>query len=77
MDWKERIVSSPSVCHGQTCIKGTRIPISVVLDNLAAGLSPEDVLKSYPGLVLEDVRAAVYYAAEAARERVMPLRQSA
>ena len=77
MDWRERIVSSPAVCHGQTCIKGTRIPVSVVLDNLAAGLSAEEVLKSYPSLALEDVRAAVSYAAEAARERVMPLRQSA
>ena len=60
------------MCHGQTCIKGTRIPVSVVLDNLAAGLKPEDVLKSYPTLSLDDVRAAISYAAEMARgERVL------
>lgn len=77
MNWRERISSTPEVCHGQTCIKGTRIPVSVVLDNLAAGLKPEEILVSYPALTLEDVRAAMGYAAEVARERVLPLRQTA
>ncbi len=44
MEWRERIHSDPAVCHGQVCIRGTRIPVSVVLDNLAAGLTPEAIV---------------------------------
>lgn len=77
MNWRERIESTPAVLRGQLCIKGTRIPVSVVLDNLAAGLTAEELLASYPSLSLEDVRAAIAYAAELAREHVIPLRQSA
>lgn len=78
MSWRERISASPDICHGQTCIKGTRIPVSVVLDNLAAGLKPEDIVTSYPTLSVEDVRAAISYAAEMARgERVLLVRPDA
>lgn len=77
MDWRERISSSPQVLHGQTCIRGTRVPVSVVLDNLAAGLTPESIIASYPSLTLDDVRAAVAYAAELARERIVSLHHSA
>jgi uncharacterized protein (DUF433 family) len=70
--WRDRIVSDPLVCHGQACIRGTRIPVSVVLDNLAAGQAPEVVVASYPSLTLDDVHAAMQYAAELARERVIP-----
>ena len=58
MEWRERISVDPAVCHGQACIKGTRIPVAVVLDNLAAGLSAEEIVASYPPLRAEDVRAA-------------------
>jgi uncharacterized protein (DUF433 family) len=71
MDWRERISVDPLVCHGKACIKGTRIMVSVILDNLAAGVSPEEILKSYPSLSPEDVQAAIAYAAELARERVI------
>jgi uncharacterized protein (DUF433 family) len=71
MDWRERITVDPAICHGKACIKGTRIMVSVVLDNLAAGLKPEEILASYPTLTLEDIQAAVSYAAELARERVV------
>ena len=71
MDWRERISVDPLVCHGKACIKGTRIMVSVVLDNLAAGVSPEEILKSYPSLSPEDIQAAIAYAAELARERVI------
>ena len=71
MDWRERITVDPAICHGKVCIKGTRIMVSVVLDNLAAGLKPEEILASYPTLTLEDIQAAVSYAAELARERVV------
>jgi uncharacterized protein (DUF433 family) len=73
MDWRERIVVDPAICHGQACIKSTRIMVSVVLDNLATGVSAEDILRSYPSLAPEDVRAAVAYAAELAREHMVPL----
>ena len=71
MKWMERIVVMPNVCHGKACIRGTRIMVSVVLDNLAAGLSPAEIIRSYPSLQTEDVAAAVAYAAELARERVI------
>ena len=71
MDWRERISVDPLVCHGKACIKGTRIMVSVVLDNLAAGVSPEEILRSYPSLSPQDVQAAIAYAAELARERIV------
>ncbi len=69
MNWRERITADPLVCHGKACIKGTRIMVSVILDNLAAGIGAEEILKSYPTLTSEDVQAAIAYAAELARER--------
>jgi uncharacterized protein (DUF433 family) len=71
VNWQERISVDPLVCHGKACIKGTRIMVSVVLDNLAAGVSPEEILRSYPSLSSEDIQAAVAYAAELARERIV------
>ncbi len=71
MDWRERISVDPLICHGKACIKGTRIMVSVILDNLAAGLSHEEILKSYPSLTDEDIQAAISYAAELARERII------
>ncbi len=73
--WRNRIVSDPLVCHGRACIRGTRIPVSVVLDNLAVGQAPEAVVASYPSLTLDDIHAAMQYAAELARERVIPFEQ--
>ena len=73
MDWRERIVVDPQICHGKACIKGTRVMVAVVLDNLAAGLKPEEILASYRTLSQDDIRAAVGYAAELARERVLPV----
>ncbi|HDY87779.1 MAG TPA: DUF433 domain-containing protein [bacterium] len=73
MDWRERITVNPSVCHGKACIKGTRIMVSVVLDNLAEGFSPENIKKSYPSLKHEDIQAAIAYAAELAHERIVPI----
>lgn len=71
MDWRERITVDPLVCHGKACIKGTRIMVSVILDNLAEGVSGEEILKSYPSLKPEDIRAAIAYAAELSRERLI------
>ena len=64
MDWKERIAVNPNVCHGKACIKGTRIMVSVILDNLAAGESSARIIRSYPSLRAEDVTAALMSASE-------------
>jgi uncharacterized protein (DUF433 family) len=71
MDWRTHITIDPAVCHGRACIKGTRIMVSVVLDNLAASQSPEAILRLYPTLRREDIFATMAYAAELARERVV------
>jgi len=73
MTWQERITVDPQVCHGKACIKGTRVMVSVVLDNLAAGVARDELLASYPSLVGGDIDASIAYAAELARERVLPL----
>jgi uncharacterized protein (DUF433 family) len=73
MNWQDFITVDPNVCQGKACIKGTRIMVSVVLDNLAAGLTPNEILKSYPSLNLEAVHAAIAYAAELARERIVAM----
>lgn len=73
MDWQTRISSDPAVCHGRACITGTRVMVSVILDNLAAGIEPDEILRSYPSLDREAIQAAIAYAAELARERSLPL----
>lgn len=73
MDWKTRISVDPKVMHGAACIAGTRIPVSVVLDNLATGVSHDRLLQEYPTLRAEDIAAALAYAAELARERIVAL----
>lgn len=73
MNWRERITTDPLVCHGKACITGTRIMVSVVLDNLAEGVSEEEILKSYPSLTIDDIKAAIAYAAELSRERLVVL----
>jgi uncharacterized protein (DUF433 family) len=74
MTWQDRISVDPLVCHGQACVLGTRVTVSVVLDNLAEGVSKEEILLSYPSIKLEDINACIAYAAELARERVVPLK---
>ena len=73
MNWRDFITVDPNVCHGQACVRGTRIPASVVLDNLAAGVPAEELMASYPGLSVEGIRAALAYAADLASERVVAL----
>ena len=73
MRWQEHIAVDPAICHGRACIKGTRIMVSVVLDNLAAGLTPDEIVRSYPSLNHEAVQAAIAYAAELGRERVVAM----
>ncbi len=67
-DWQERISVNPAICHGKACIRGTRVMVSVILDNLAAGVPREEILASYPSIHEPDIQAALAYAAELARE---------
>jgi len=72
-DLLKRIQIDPRICHGQPCVKGTRIPVSLVVQFLANGDSLEDILAAYPSLQADDVRACLVYAAEMTRERVLPI----
>ncbi|RKX87533.1 MAG: hypothetical protein DRP58_02620 [Spirochaetes bacterium] len=73
MKWQDYVTVDPEICHGKACIKGTRIPVSVILDNLAEGLSFEEILASYPSLTKEAIRAAIAYAAELTREKIISI----
>jgi len=74
-DWQEKVTVNPDVCHGKACIRGTRIMVTVILDNLADGLSPEKIIEEYPPLTLDDILAAISYAATLTREEeILPLR---
>ena len=73
MDWQDYITVDPSVCHGKACIKGTRVMVTVILDNLAAGLNAEETVDSYPTVSRGAVQAALLYAAELAKEQIVPL----
>ena len=70
-NWKDRITINPSISHGRPCIKGTRVWVSLIVDNFAAGSSEDEILKAYPSLTKEDIHAALAFAAEMSRERYM------
>jgi len=72
VNWMDRISVDPNICHDKACIRGTRVMVSVILDNLAAGQAADEIIRSYPSLRPEDISAAVAYAADLARERVIP-----
>jgi len=69
----DRISVDPNVCHGQACIKGTRIPVHQIVKMLANGDTFEGLLKDYPSLTRDDIFAALAYAGELAEEEVSPL----
>ncbi|MDZ8188935.1 MAG: DUF433 domain-containing protein [Nostoc sp. ChiSLP02] len=74
-NWQERITQNPNICHGKACIKGTRIMVCVIVDNLAEGLTFQEIIQEYPLLILEDIRAAIAYAAQLTRKQeLLPLR---
>lgn len=66
----QRISADPGICGGTPCIKGTRIAVSIILDSLADDVTPGELLEHYPTLKPDDIRAAIAYAAELARENV-------
>lgn len=69
----QRISIDPRVCFGKPCIRGTRIWVSLIMDNLAEGVSEAEILQAYPQLTTEDIRAALAYAAEMTRENIIPI----
>jgi uncharacterized protein (DUF433 family) len=73
MNWQDYITVDPTVCHGNACIKGTSVMVSVVMDNLVAGLTIDEIVRSYPSLRREAVQAAIAYAAELTRERIVAM----
>jgi len=72
MDWQNRISADVRVCHGKPCIKGTRVMVSVVLANVAAGETYEEIAAGYH-IDREDIQAALYYAAAISQDRHIPL----
>ena len=73
MRWQDHITVNPTVLHGTACIRGTRIPVTAVLANLAIGLSVQEIIQSYPTLTADAIRAALAYASDLAQERVLSL----
>jgi uncharacterized protein (DUF433 family) len=72
--WQERVVMEPDLHHGEPCIKGTRIPVTMIVGSLADGMTPEQIRRAYPQLTDDDISAALAYAAEAIkREILLPL----
>jgi uncharacterized protein (DUF433 family) len=64
-NWRDRITIDPAIHHGEPCIKGRRVPVSVIVGSIADGDTAEQIVHSWPQLTLEDVKAALRFAAEA------------
>jgi uncharacterized protein (DUF433 family) len=77
MSLMQRIATDPAICHGKPCIRGHRIPISIVLDSLADGESVEEILAEFPGIERDDIAACLAYAAELARGRLVEVQPGA
>ena len=73
MDWKGRIVEDRAIRSGQPCVQGTRITVSDILENLAAGMSEDEILAEFPSLQREDIRACLFHAAERERRELNPV----
>jgi len=69
----DRISIDPRICHGQACVKGTRIPVHQIVRMMANGDTVEELLAEYPSLAREDIMASLDYAAELAEEQVTPI----
>lgn len=69
--WQERVVVEPDLHHGDPCIRGTRVPVAVIVGSLADGMTVQEIQDAYPQLSLEDIRAALAYAAEVVRQDIL------
>jgi uncharacterized protein (DUF433 family) len=72
-----RISIDPNVCHGQACIKGTRIPVYQIVQMMANGDTIDDLLESYPTVKKEDIFECLRYSAYLAEEQITPIEQLA
>ena len=72
-NWEDFITIDSNICHGKACIKGTRIMVSIILDNLSEGLEIEEIIENYPSLTPTSINAAISYAAELTKERIVVL----
>jgi uncharacterized protein (DUF433 family) len=63
--WRDRILIDPAIHHRDPCIKGTRVPVSVIVSSIGDGDTPEQILRSWPQLSSDDIKAALKFAAEA------------
>jgi uncharacterized protein (DUF433 family) len=68
----DRITVNPKQMDGMPCIRGLRIPVATVVAMVAEGMTPDEIVKAYPDLEVEDVRECLLFAAEAVRERELP-----
>ena len=66
MNWRERITSEPGILRGKPCIKGTRIPVALILGYVATGNSAEDITREFPDVTAADVAACLHYARDLA-----------
>ena len=73
----ERITVNPNICHGKACIKGTRVPVHIILDLLAAGETVTNILEAYPQITKEDVHECLLYATALASEEIIPIKLEA
>ncbi len=74
IDWRKFISADPEVHHGEPCITGTRIPVSMIIGSVADGMSIDEIIDAYPQLKKESVQAALAYAADIIRQEVfLPL----
>ena len=71
IQWQDRVVIALDIHHGDPCIKGTRIPVAVIVGSLADGMTPEEIQAAYPQLTGEDIQAALAYAAEVIRQDIL------
>jgi uncharacterized protein (DUF433 family) len=71
IDWKYHIVIDPDLHHGVPCIRGTRIPVAIIVGSLADGMTPEEIVEAYPQLTPTGIRAALAYAAEVLRQELL------
>jgi uncharacterized protein (DUF433 family) len=69
-----RITRDPNICHGKPVIRGLRYPVSTLLELLASGMTPEEILRDYPDLEMDDLRAALLYAARLSEVKHMATR---
>lgn len=74
INWKNFVAIDPEIHHGEPCIKGTRVPVAMLVGSIADGMTIEEVMKEYPQVTREAVRAALAYAADVLRrEIILPL----